>query len=855
MHEDPRPPDANPGADLTRTRDSTGDAAGSIGPYRLLERLGEGGMGEVWLAQQIRPVRRQVALKVIKAGMDTALVIARFEAERQALAVMDHSAIAKVFDAGSTAEGRPYFAMEYVRGESLTAYCDSRRLTIRDRLELFVHICEGVQHAHQKGVIHRDLKPSNVLVTVQDDHAVPKIIDFGVAKATSQSLTERTLFTSLGGLVGTLEYMSPEQTGMGGVDIDTRTDVYALGVVLYELLTGVLPFDRKIFQTRAIDDIQRTIREVDPPRPSTRLSQQRGEASQAAAARRAEPLTLAGTLKGDLDWITMKALEKDRTRRYGSVSELAADVRRHIMSEPVLARPATAAYRAARFVRRHRFGVAAAVAILVLLLSSTIVMAVQARRIARERDRANGEAETAKQIASFLVGLFDVAKPSEVTANSITARQILDKGADRIRRDLQARSATRGTLLATMGDVYNSVGLYESAQALLEESLEDRSAVFGGRSAEAADGLFRLAGVLGRRGKLADAERYARSALDIRRELFGMEHPDVASSLSQVGWLVAAKGDYTGAEVMLRDALRMQRRLTPAPDIRTARTLTALASALFERGDFEEAERLFREAMELYVTLLGSGHPEALGQADNVASTMMMRGRYAEAEALYRTNMTDTARTLGKEHPDMTVVWMNIGAAQYLQKKYADAEVSYRQSLAIARKAFAGDHKSIADVLMNLGEAASAQGQHAAAEALLLEAISMHRRLLGSDHPQVAIGLTFLAKTQLASGKVVEGEATARQAVKIAREKFGPQQPRTLEAEGALGAILVARKNWAEAEPLLLRYRAAVEAKTGVDGDLREVTQQIIGMYAGWGKPSEAAKWQATLAHQSPATR
>jgi tetratricopeptide (TPR) repeat protein len=847
MPDGPRSFDADPETDLTRTSGAAGNAAGSIGPYRLLGRLGEGGMGEVWLAEQVRPVRRQVALKVIKAGMDTAQVIARFEAERQALALMDHPAIAKVFDAGSTAEGRPYFAMEYVRGKSLTAYCDSRRLSIRDRLELFVHICEGVQHAHQKGIIHRDLKPSNVLVTVQDDHSVPKIIDFGVAKATSHSLTERTLFTSLSGFVGTLEYMSPEQTGMGGVDIDTRTDVYALGVVLYELLTGVLPFDRQVFQTQAIEEIHRTIREVDPPRPSTRLTQQRGAASQAAASRSAEPSTLAGTLKGDLDWITMKALEKDRTRRYGSVSELAADIRRHMKSEPVLARPATAAYRAGRFVRRHRFGVAAAAAILLLLLSSTIVMAVQARRIARERDRANHEAETAKQIASFLVGLFDVARPSEATANSITARQILDKGADRIRRDMQARSASRGTLLATMGDVYNSVGLYENAQALLEESIEDRSAVFGGRSAEAADGLFRLAGVLWRRGKLADAERDARSALDIRRELLGTEHPDVASSLAQVGWLVAAKGDYKGGEGMLREALRMQRRLSSPPDIRMATTLKGLAAVLFEKGDFEEAEQISREAMKLYSTLLGSGHPDALAQADNVASTMMMRGRYAEAEAVYRANLTDTARTLGEEHPQLSVVWLNIGAAQYFQKKYADAEVSYRQSLAIARKAFAGDHKDIADAIMNLGEAVNAQGRHAAAEALLKEGIGMHRRLLGDDHPQLAIGLTFLAKTQLASGKVAEGEATARQAVRIATEKFGPNQPRTQEAEGALGAILVARRKWAEAEPLLLRYRAALEAKTGADGDLGQVTQQIVDMYVAWNKPTLASEWQAKL--------
>ena len=367
-----------PGSDETRANEPTARSSQNIGPYRLVEPLGEGGMGIVWLAEQARPVRRQVALKIIKAGMDTAQVVARFEAERQALALMDHPAIARVLDVGATPEGRPYFVMEYVRGESISGYCARHKLPTRARLDLFLQVCDGVQHAHQKGIIHRDLKPSNVLVAIQGDRPVPKIIDFGVAKATTQSLTERTLHTELGAFVGTPEYMSPEQAEMSGLDVDTRTDVYSLGAILYELLTGVMPFESKALRAQLLDELRRTLREVDPPRPSTRVSSLTTATGDRPATHVA-PGKLASELRGDLDWITMKALEKDRTRRYGSASDLAADVRRHLDDQPVLAGPPTATYRVGKFVCRHRGGVAAAAALAVLLVGFGVTMAVQAR--------------------------------------------------------------------------------------------------------------------------------------------------------------------------------------------------------------------------------------------------------------------------------------------------------------------------------------------------------------------------------------------------------------------------------------------------------------------------------------------
>ncbi len=346
----------------TESAFTSGESGGQIGPYRLLEKIGEGGMGEVWAAEQRVPVRRRVALKVIKRGMDTKQVIARFEAERQALAMMNHPAVAKIFDAGETPRGRPFFAMEYVEGVPITEHCDRQRLTLRERLELFVQVCAGVQHAHQKAIIHRDLKPSNVLVAIQDGMPVPKIIDFGVAKATAQRLTERTVYTELGVLIGTPEYMSPEQAEMTGESVDTRTDVYSLGVILYELLVGALPFDPKELRKAGFDEIRRKIREEEPSKPSTKVNTLDSERSnESLRRRRTDHSTLIRQLRGDLDWIAMKALEKNRSRRYGSPSELAADLERYLTNEPVVARPPSAGYRARKFARRHRVVVGVAV--------------------------------------------------------------------------------------------------------------------------------------------------------------------------------------------------------------------------------------------------------------------------------------------------------------------------------------------------------------------------------------------------------------------------------------------------------------------------------------------------------------
>jgi eukaryotic-like serine/threonine-protein kinase len=373
-----------------------------IGPYKLLEQIGEGGFGVVFMAEQQAPIRRKVALKVLKPGMDTRQVIARFEAERQALALMDHPNIARVVDGGETASGRPYFVMELVRGIPITDFCDQNHLTIRERLGLFVSVCQAMHHAHQKGIIHRDLKPTNVLVTMHDDKAVVKIIDFGIAKATRQQLTDKTLFTNFAQLMGTPLYMSPEQAQMSGLDVDTRSDIYSLGVLLYELLTGVTPFDKDRLRTAGYDEIRSIFCNEEPPKPSTRISTIGQAATTSSANRKSDPKQLSQLFRGELDWIVMKALEKDRNRRYEWASAFAADVERYLHDEPVQACPPSAWYRFRKFARRNKVVLAAGSLVFTALIAGTVVscyFAIQASDRAREAENARNLATTGEKQA------------------------------------------------------------------------------------------------------------------------------------------------------------------------------------------------------------------------------------------------------------------------------------------------------------------------------------------------------------------------------------------------------------------------------------------------------------------------
>jgi eukaryotic-like serine/threonine-protein kinase len=669
----------------TRTIGSKGSAAGTaIGPYHLLQRIGEGGMGEVWLADQRQPVRRRVALKLIKAGMDTREVVARFESERQALALMDHPAIAKVFDAGSTPEGRPYFVMEYVAGIPITDYCDKHKLSPRQRLELFILVCEGVQHAHQKAIIHRDLKPSNILVTEVDGKPVPRIIDFGVAKATSQRLSAGTMYTRVGSIIGTLGYMSPEQADSAGEDIDTRTDVYSLGVVLYELLVGALPFD---FNKLAYDEILRRLREEDAPRPSTKLRTLGGGSAITAQNRGADLPTLTRQLRGDADAIALKALEKDRARRYATPSELAADIGRYLRNEPVQARPASTGYRVRKYVRRHRVGVAVAGAGVLLLVGFAIAQAFELRRITRERDRAD-------RITEFMTGMFKVSNPSEARGATVTAREILDKASRQIGTDLNNDPGLQAQLMQTMAQTYSGMGLYGRAQALTERALSIQRPLLGERDRTTLETESYLAQLIRAQGHFSEAEKLLQATLGVQRKVLGPNDPDTLASMDRLGYVFSNEARHAEAERLFRQTLNAERRVLGGNNPQTLTTMNELAETLTPQGRYAEADKVYDELIAAQRRSLGLDHPATLLSMSHAAENLSEEGRYPEAEKLYAEVIAEQRRVLGAEHPQTLRAQTMLAATMMKQGRYAEADTLQSQVIETKRRVLGPAHAS-----------------------------------------------------------------------------------------------------------------------------------------------------------------
>ena len=790
----------------TLTMTSAGRTVQDIGPYHLLEKIGEGGMGEVWVAEQHKPIRRRVALKLIKAGMDTRQVIARFESERQALALMDHPAIAKVFDAGETEQGHPYFVMEYVQGIPITAYCDQNRLTTKERLELFRHICEGVQHAHQKAIIHRDLKPSNILVTMQDGAPAPKIIDFGVAKATAQSLTERTMYTELGVLIGTPEYMSPEQAEMSGQNVDTRTDVYSLGAILYELLVGALPFDPKELRKAGYDEIRRRIREVDPPRPSTKLSTM-GEASATQAQnRRTERPVLIRQIRGDLDWITMKALEKDRTRRYGSPSDMAADVDRYLHNQPVVARPPSTVYKAGKFVRRHRFGVGVASAVALLLVVFSITTALQARRIARERDRANQEAEASRRVSDFLTGLFKVSNPSEARGNSVTAREILDKGADKIASELQGQPLIQARLMSTMGTVYDSLGLFNSAQALLEKALETRTKALGPDHPDVAGALGQLGTVMWHKGDFAKANELMQKALAINEKSFGPESKDVADNLHNLGNLYWRQGKFDEARAVLERGLAIREKLFGPDHADVAATLNSLGAIAYKDGDLKKAGEIWERTLAIREKTLGPDHPNLAQTLNNLAIVYNYSGEPKRAVPLLQRVVQIQEKVLGPKHPDLASVLMNLGDAVSRTGSISEAKPYYARAVSIMEEA-SPDNPELGRFLDRLGFCLAEENDLKGAEGLYRRSLALRQKALGPKNPEVGESLAGLAGCAKRGGRFKDAEDLYERALALLRKPDGTYYPAAQMTLNGLADLL--RKTGREARAAELEAVAA----------------------------------------------
>jgi serine/threonine protein kinase len=807
----------------------------SIGPYALIRILGEGGMGQVWLAEQTAPVKRQVALKLIKGGLYGSEVIQRFESERQSLAVMNHPAIAKVFDAGATKDGQPYFVMEYVDGPPITRYCDNKKLKIRERLELFIKVCEGVQHAHQKAIIHRDLKPSNILVVEVDGKATPRIIDFGIAKAvSSQPSAEQTQFTEMGALMGTRGFISPEQADPNVLDVDTRTDVYSLGALLYVLLTGMLPFDSHGREKKPIDEVLRQLREEDPPSPSTKISTEKETATAAAERRGTETKQLAKLLRGDLDWITMKALEKDRARRYGTPSELAADIERYLENRPVVARPASRAYRLKKYVQRHRLGVTVAAGGTALLVAFAITEAVQLRRTTRERDRAN-------RITDFMTNMFKVSNPSESRGNSVTAREILDKASKDIDTGLAKDPELRAQMMHVMGVVYLNLGLFSRAETLLRQAVNVRQPLLGQKHPETLTSMDRLAWTLQYEGQNADAEKLMREVVERRQQVLGSDDPRTVESMDELAWILGRQGHLPEAEKLQREVLAIRRRLLGTDSLDTAGSMMHLASSLMEEGHYAEAEDLGSEALAIRRRVLGENSMGIAAAMLNLAATFNKEGKYAEAEKLDRKVLDLERRVLGPEHAETLLAASNLAWNLHRQGRLTEAEQLQRDVIITERRVLGPENPRTLVSTSDLASTLALEGRHPEAEKLQRETLEIQSRVEGMDHPDTLATANNLADTLLEEGHYAEAEKLQRQTLEIRRKASGPEHPSTLAVAANLGITLRTEGNYAEAEKVL---RETLEIQRRVVGpnhpDTALSTYQLACIAAHRGQLDEA---------------
>ena len=716
-----------------------------VGPYHLLQLIGQGGMGEVWLAEQKYPVRRHVAVKLIKVGMDTREVVARFESERQALALMDHPAIAKVFDAGSTPQGRPYFVMEYVAGVPITTYCDNHKLTTDERVELFTLVCEGVQHAHQKAIIHRDLKPSNILVVEIDGRPAPRIIDFGVAKATAR-LSADTVYTRAGTVVGTLGYMSPEQADSGGEDIDTRSDVYSLGVVFYELLVGVLPLD---FNKLAFDEVLRRLREEDTPRPSTKLRTLADTAVLTAQNRGADAGTLVRQLSGDLDAIALNALEKDRSRRYASPMEFAADLGRYLRHEPVLAHTPGKAYQLRKLVRRNRVLVTSGAAILLTLIAATVVSTREAVRAIRSERNADAslkqsqqEAAEAQAVNAFLQEMLQSADPRAASkadpdkGRDVTVAHVLDEAVRRLDAgSLHNQPLVEAAARESLGTTFSGLGRYPEAEREYRAALALRRSAPGGHDADLATSEADLAEQLTFEDKLPEAETLQRDALRLRTKVFGPDDPAVGASLSDLAITVRREGKLQQAETLVRQALAID--LKTHRDEGVAMDENNLGVILrFEKRP-AEAETMLRRSLAIHMQASGPENASTALTMNQLSYALHDEGKLAEAEEYSRKSLATTRRTEGNEHPDVAVGLNHLATLLRDEGKLDEAESMFRQALAVTQHAWGADQTDTARIETNLGDLLAKRGKLAEAERLLREGLRSRENVLPPGHPDI----------------------------------------------------------------------------------------------------------------------
>ncbi len=795
-----------------------------VGPYRIVRRLGEGGFGIVYEAEQVVPLKRRVALKLVKAGMDTHALLARFEAERQTLALMDHPGIARVLDAGATDRGRPYFVMELVDGVPITQYCDDRRLPVPERLALFAAVGHAVQHAHQKGVIHRDLKPSNILVGEADGRALPKVIDFGIAKATGDAHVAGSTLTQHGMLVGTPEYMSPEQLLEGSSAADTRSDVYALGVVLHQLLTGQLP------RTAGDAPTPRPVSRVtgvtaDVPRPSARVATASAEMRAAAERRGTDTRSLARTLRGDLDWIVLRALEAERERRYATVNALVADLQRYLADEPVSAGPPSAAYRLGKFARRNKVALAVAGAVLFGLLGGLGGITwslVQSNRARVRTETALHEAETARDqaqaVTDFLQEMLSAAGENG-ESHDVLVSQVLEKAAPALGAGFQKNPAVLVTLQSAIARAWRGLGQYARADSLF------RAAESLGVARLGPDARETISARGGRVVALRDAMQNAAAEsinvvnLESARRRWGPDDPLTLQSQSMQAVFLQYRGEYAKAESLMRRVLATRERTLGAHDANVVDLQSTFSNFLAERGRLREAESLLVVALPVSRDVSGSQHSSTLSILNNLGLVYLEQGRDSLAEPLMRECLGVREAVLGPEHPDTQASRFNLAVILSNIGRYAEAEVLFRRCVDSWAREFGPESPRTLVGKNQLARAYWRWGRLREAEALQREVATVRTRVLGPDHPSTLGSLHHLANMLRDLGRFADAEALYARVYAAQRAKQGDASANTQGTAFEFGRLWMREGRPERARPLLAV--AARGAAASVDEDPR----------------------------------